>query len=430
MTRQKPLSIGVAGLGSVGSALVEFVRARPLFSPSGRSVVIGGVSARSRSRARPVDVSSLAWFDDPVELAASPEIDLFVELIGGAEGPSKQAVEAALKLGKPVVTANKALIAEHGAALAALAEAHGAPLLFEAAVMGGTPAVKMLREAMVGDDVEVVAGILNGTCNYILSEMEASGREFHEVLADAQRLGYAEADPTMDVGGFDAGHKITILAALAFGCAPTFSAAEVEGIGRIERLDIRLAKDLGYRIKLVASASRSEDGVSVRVHPALTPLDHPLAQTGGSLNALFIESRRIGRIFVQGPGAGGGPTAAAVAADISDALTGAVRPVFQAPANTLQPFTSTNSAHVLTRVYLRLLVRDEPGVIAAVSETLAGAGVSIDSFLQKPMEGVGGVPIVLTTHAAIESVISEAVRRMAALPTLLEPPRLIRIARI
>jgi homoserine dehydrogenase len=422
--------IGLAGLGTVGASLVNFLADRPRFAPGGREVRLTGVSARSRGRPRACDVSSLAWFDDPVALAASPEIDLFVELIGGAEGAARAAVETALKRGKPVVTANKALIAAHGAALAALAEANNAPLLFEAAVMGGAPAVKMLREAMVGDEVDKVAGILNGTCNYILTEMEASEREFAPVLAEAQRLGYAEADPTMDIGGFDAGHKITILAALAFGCAPTFEAAEVEGLERVELLDIRLAKDLGYRIKLIATAARSGADISVRVHPALVPLDHPLARTGGALNALFIEGRRIGRIFVQGPGAGGGPTAAAVAADIADILTGAVRPVFQAPAAGLAPFTPVDTSHVLGRAFLRLLVRDEPGVIAAVSETLAGAGVSIDSFLQKPVEGAGGVPIVLTTHAVIESVLSEAVKRMAALPVLLEPPRLIRIARI
>jgi len=422
--------IGVAGLGSVGASLVNFLIERPTFAPGGVRAVVAGVSARDRHRSRPTDVSQIPWFDDAVALAASPDIDVFVELIGGAEGVARAAVEKALQLGKPVITANKALIATHGAALAALAEANGAPLLFEAAVMGGTPAVKMLREAMVGDEVDLVAGILNGTCNYILTEMDASGREFGEVLAEAQRLGYAEADPTMDIGGFDAGHKITILAALAFGCAPTFAAAQVEGVERIELLDIRLAKDLGYRVKLVASAVRAGVGASVRVHPALVPLDHPLARTGGALNALFIEGRRIGRLFVQGPGAGGGPTAAAVAADIADAFAGARRPVFQAPAADLAPFTPVDTSHVLGRYYLRFMVRDEPGVIAAVSETLAGAGVSIDSFLQKPVEGAGGVPIVLTTHAVIESVLSEAVRRMTAVPALLEPPRLIRIARI
>ncbi len=423
--------VGVAGLGTVGAGLLNFLSDRPGFAPAGAGARVTGVSARSRTRPRPFDISNLPWFDDPVALATSDQTDIFVELIGGSDGPAKAAVEAALKAGKPVVTANKALIAEHGAELAALAEAAGVPLLFEAAVMGGTPAVKMLREAMVGDDVTAVAGILNGTCNYILTEMEGSGRSFAEVLAEAQRLGYAESDPTMDVGGFDAAHKITILAALAFGCAPTYGAAEIEGVEKIELLDIRLAKDLGYRIKLVASTAKSEDGgVSVRVHPALAPLDHPLARAGGALNALFIEGARIGRIYIQGPGAGAGPTAAAVAADIADVMTGARRPVFQKPAGELKPFTPVDAAHTTGRAYLRLLVRDEPGVIASVSETLAEAGVSIDSFLQKPVEGLEGVPIVLTTHAVAESVMAEAVRRMAALPALLQPPRLIRIARI
>ncbi len=428
--RQADWRLGVAGLGTVGGGLLDLLAERPNFAPGGACVRVTGVCARSRTATRSRDISSLPWFDDPVALAVSPDNDIFVELIGGAEGPARESVEAALAIGKPVVTANKALIAHHGAALAALAEDNGAALLFEAAVMGGTPAVKMLREALVGDTIEVVAGILNGTCNYILSEMEISGRSFSAVLGEAQRLGYAESDPTTDVGGFDAGHKISILAALAFGCAPTFSAAEIEGIESIELLDIRLAKDLGYRIKLVATASRSDAGVSVRVHPALTPLDHPLARAGGALNALFIEGRTIGRIFLQGPGAGAGPTAAAVAADIADMISGARRPVFQAPAATLRPFTQVNVAQTVGRAYVRLLVRDQPGVIAAVSETLAEAGVSIDSFLQKPIEGVGGVPIVLTTHAAPESVLTEAVRRMAALPALLAPPRVIRIARI
>jgi homoserine dehydrogenase len=377
-----------------------------------------------------VDISNLPWFDDPVALAQAQGTDIFVELIGGSDGPAKAAVEAALKAGKPVVTANKALIAEHGAELARLAEAHGVPLLFEAAVMGGVPAVKVVREALVGDEIHSISGILNGTCNYILTEMEATGRSFEDVLAEAQRLGYAEADPTMDVGGFDAAHKITILAALAFGCAPNYAAAEIEGIDQVALLDIRMAKDLGYRIKLVASAERSAHGALVRVHPTLAPLDHPLARAGGALNALFIEGERTGRIFLQGPGAGAGPTAAAVAADIADVLAGARRPVFQAPADTLALFDPVDPSKTMGRAYLRFLVKDEPGVIAAVSETLAEAGVSIESFLQKPTEGAEGVPIVLTTHAVAESVLTAAVERIAGLPAVLDRPRLLRIARI
>jgi homoserine dehydrogenase len=426
----KDWRIGIAGLGTVGAGLLGFLAERPGFAPAGGRVTVTGVSARSRSRPRPVDISSIAWFDDPVALAASPDNDLFVELIGGSDGPAKAAVEAALNAGKPVVTANKALIAEHGAELAALAESKGAPLLFEAAVMGGVPAVKMVREALVGDDIKSIAGILNGTCNFILTEMEATGRSFADVLAEAQRLGYAEADPTMDVGGFDAAHKISILAALAFGCAPTYAAAEIEGIDQVDLMDIKMARDLGYRIKLVASADRSEDGVLVRVHPSLAPANHPLAQAGGALNALFIEGARIGRIFVQGPGAGAGPTAAAVAADIADAMTSAVRPVFQAPAGSLVPFKPIDPSKMMGRAYLRFLVRDEPGVIAAVSETLAEAGVSIESFLQKPVEDAAGVPIVLTTHAVAESVLMAAVERIAELPAVLERPRLLRIAQI
>jgi homoserine dehydrogenase len=435
MSARETWRVGVAGLGTVGAGLLGFLADRPDFAPAGGRVVVTGVSARSRSRPRPFDISGLPWFDDPVALATSAETDVFVELIGGSDGPAKAAVEAALRAGKPVVTANKALIAEHGAELAVLAEAAGAPLLFEAAVMGGVPAVKMVREALVGDEIRSIAGILNGTCNYILTEMEATGRSFAEVLSEAQRLGYAEADPTMDVGGFDAAHKISILAALAFGCAPNYAAAEIEGIEGVDLLDIQLCRDLGYRIKLVASADRSPDGVLVRVHPSLAPLGHPLAQAGGALNALFIEGARTGRIFVQGPGAGSGPTAAAVAADIADVMTGATRPVFQAPAGQLTPFTPVDPAKSIGRAYLRLSVKDEPGVIAAVSETLAEAGVSIESFLQKPVENApeslkGGVPIVLTTHAVAESVLKAAIERIAGLPAVLDRPRLLRIARI
>jgi len=430
MGKGKTWRIGVAGLGTVGGGLIKFLAEKPGFAPAGGRAVVTGVSARNRSRKRDFDISGFHWFDDPVALASSRDIDIFVELVGGSDGPAKAAVEAALSHGKPVVTANKALIAEHGKELAALAEAKGVPLLFEAAVMGGVPAVKMVREALVGEQLASIAGILNGTCNYILTEMEQTGRSFADVLAEAQRLGYAEADPTMDIGGFDAGHKITILAALAFGAAPNYAEAEIDGIEQVELADIRLAHDLGYRIKLIASAETIDGGVSVRVHPALAPLDHPLAQANGALNALFIEGRRIGRIFVQGPGAGEGPTAAAVAADIADVMTGAVRPVFQAPAGELRIAPQVQGEQRQIRAYLRLLVKDVPGVIAAISETLAEENVSIDSFLQKPSHDAGEVPIVLTTHVTPEPVLLRAIQRIAALPHMLAAPRMIRIARV
>jgi homoserine dehydrogenase len=422
--------LGIAGLGTVGAALVKLVAARGDFAPAGDRVVISGVCARARTAPRGADVSGYAWFDDPVGLARSPDVDIFVELIGGPDGVARAAVEAALEAGKPVVTANKALIAHHGATLAGLAEARGVPLLFEAAVMGGTPAVKLVREALVADQIHSIAGILNGTCNYILTEMEQSGAGFSQVLKQAQALGYAEADPSTDIGGFDAAHKIVILAALAFGGAPDWGAAEVEGLEGVDLLDIRLAKDLGYRIKLVASAARSSEGVAVRVHPTLLPLDHPLARADGALNALFIQGENTGRMFLQGPGAGPGPTAAAVAADIADVLAGARRPVFQKPAARLSHVRAAAPKAMATKAYIRLIVRDEPGVIASVSETLAECGLSIDSFLQKHMEGSGGVPIVLTTHPAIESVIFDAIARIGALPTMITPPRMMRIATI
>ena len=430
VSQSKVWRVGVAGLGTVGSGLLQFLGERPDFAPAGGRVEVVGVSARSRSRPRPVDISGFQWFDDPVALASSPDVDLFVELVGGSDGPAKAAVEAALNAGKPVVTANKALLAEHGLELARLAEAKGVALAFEAAVMGGVPAVKLVREGLAGDDVESIAGILNGTCNFILTEMEASGRAFSEVLAEAQRLGYAEADPTMDVGGFDAAHKICLLAALAFGGAPNFAAAEVQGIDQIELADIRLARELGYRIKLIASASREEGGASVRVAPALAPLSHPLAQAGGSLNALFIEGRRVGRQFVQGPGAGAGPTAAAVAADIADVLAGARRPVFQRPAAELEPLVGVDPHHRSGKAYVRITVRDQPGVIAAVSEALAKAGVSIDSFLQRPVDDTGLVPIVLTTQPASQDALRDAVDHIAAIDAVVERPRTIPIARV
>jgi homoserine dehydrogenase len=424
------LRLGIAGLGTVGAGLVRLVQDRPALAPAGGSVTIAGVSARRRDGARGADISAYPWFDDPVALASDAGNDVFVELIGGAEGPAKAAVEAALAMGKPVVTANKALIARHGASLAALAEAKATPLLFEAAVMGGTPAVKMLREALVGDEVESLAGILNGTCNYILTQMESSGRGFAEVLAEAQRLGYAEADPTTDIGGADSAHKITILAALAFDSAPDWDGVAYRGVDTIELLDIRMAKDLGYRIKLLAMASREPAGISVRVHPALLPLDHPLARADGALNALFINSRLVGRLFIQGAGAGAGPTAAAVAADIADIMAGARRPVFQKPTALLRSHPRADDQARLERVYIRLVVSDRPGVVAAVSEVLAEAGVSIDSLLQKHVDDGPGVPIVLTTHDARASALAEVMNRLAALPWLLSPARMMPIARV
>ncbi len=424
--------VGLAGLGSVGIGLAGLIAARPAYPPAGGEVRLSGVSARDRTRRRERDVSHLPWFDDPVDLAVSPTNDIFVELIGGSEGPARAAVEAALEIGKPVVTANKALIALHGARLATIAERSGAPLLFEAAVMGGTPAVKLIRECLCGDEIAAISGVLNGTCNFILSRMEAAGVAFADALGEARALGYAEADPSFDVGGRDAAHKIVILAALAFGRAPSFAATAIEGIAAVDPLDIRLAGLMGYRLRLLAQAARAGEGVTTRVGPTLLPRAHPLAVVEGVTNALAIEARWSGRIVLEGAGAGGGATAAAVAADIADVIAGARRPVFQAPASRLRGWgpdgLEAAAARPAERLYVRLRVRDESGVIAAVSEVLAHEGVSIEALLQRPVDGVEGVPVAMTTHPAAPERLASALDRLAALAPLLEPPRAYPIA--
>lgn len=423
----KRMRIAIAGLGEVGGALGKLLQARAA-ARAPEAIEIVAVSARDRGRARPFDVASCRWFDDPVAMAREAPIDALVELMGGADGPAKATVEAALSRGVSVVTANKALLATHGLELARLSEETGAALCFEAAVAGGVPIVKALKEGLSANAVRSVSGILNGTCNYLLTEMEASGRAYEDVLRDAQRLGYAEADPTLDVGGFDAAHKIALLAAIAFGVTPGVDGMEIEGVDRITLLDIRLAGKLGYRIKLLAKAERSEAGVRVHVHPALLAHSHPLAGVSGPLNAVVVEADPVGRLAFTGRGAGGGPTASAVAADLMDLWHGLRRPVFGRPVAALAPApTGPGPAAVSGRVFLRLLVEDRPGVVAAVSNELAKAGVSIESFLQEPGPEAGPVPIVLTTRRAARAALDAAVKGIKSLPSLTEPPRVIPI---
>lgn len=424
---RKPWGIGVAGLGTVGAGLLNFLSENPAFAPAGGLAYVSGVSARSRSRPRPFDISKLPWFDDPVELAKSDETDLFVELIGGSDGPAKAAVEAALKAGKPVVTANKALIAEHGKELAELAEAKGVPLLFEAAVMGGVPAVKVVREALVGDEIHSIAGILNGTCNYILTQMRERGREFADVLADAQKLGYAESDPSFDIDGIDAAHKLAILAALAFGRPVAFDDVYVEGIRRISALDIAFANELGYRIKLLGLASQTEAGIEARVHPCMVPQNAPIARVDGVFNAVVAEGDFVGRVMLEGRGAGEGPTASAVVADLIDIARGRHTPVWGAAAEALSAVPSVPmSAHV-GPFYMRLMVVDRPGVIADVTAALRDHGISLESMLQRGRSPGEAVPVVLVTHETKESAMRDAVARISALGTVMEEPALIRI---
>jgi homoserine dehydrogenase len=422
----KPLSIGVAGLGTVGAGVLKLLAANGeiVAARAGRPVTVGAVSARSRGQDRGVPVDGLRWHDDPVALAADPGVDVVVELIGGSGGPARALVEAAIAAGKPVVTANKALLAVHGAAIAEMAEARGVALAFEAAVAGGIPAIKGLREGLAANRLKRVAGILNGTCNYILTVMREQGREFAEVLAEAQALGYAEADPFFDIDGVDAAHKLAILAALAFGRPVDFGAVHVEGIREVTAMDIAFAGELGYRIKLLGIAGRDDAGISARVHPCMVPVAAPIARVDGVFNAVVAEGDFVGRVMLEGRGAGAGPTASAVVADLIDIARGRHTPVWggaldAAPA---VPMERHRGAY-----YLRLMVLDRPGVIADVTGILRDQAISLESMLQRGRAPGEAVPVVLTTHDCEEAAMRAAMDRIAALDAVLEKPALIRI---
>jgi len=427
MTR--PLSVALAGLGTVGAGVLTLLRenAAIVAAHAGRPIAVTAVSARDRSRDRGIPLTGLRWYEDAVALAADPAIDVVVEVIGGSDGPARALIEAGLAAGKPVVTANKALLAVHGAALAATAERRGVALAFEAAVAGGIPVIKALREGLAANRITRVAGILNGTCNYILTVMRERGREFAEVLAEAQKLGYAEADPSFDVDGIDAAHKLAVLAALAFGRPVDFDAVHVEGIRHISALDIAFAGELGYRIKLLGIARRTEAGIEARVHPCMVPQTAPIARVDGVFNAVVAEGDFVGRVMLEGRGAGAGPTASAVVADLIDIARGRFTPVWGAASDALSHAPSVPMATHVGAYYLRLMVVDRPGVIAEVTAVLRDLGVSLESMLQRGRSPGEAVPVVLVTHETGEAGMREALRRIAALDTVLENPTLIRI---
>lgn len=424
-----PLRIGIAGLGTVGLGVVKLLAENQaiITARAGRKITVTAISARDKSRDRGVPLHDYTWHDDPLALATAPEVDVVVELIGGANGPAKALVEAALRAGRPVVTANKALLAIHGAALAQAAEASNATLAFEAAVAGGIPVIKTLREGLAGNKIDRVAGILNGTCNYILTAMRESGRDFAEILADAQALGYAEADPAFDIDGVDAAHKLAILAALAFGHQVDFAAVHIEGIRNISALDISFAEELGYRIKLLGLARQTGAGVEMRVHPAMVPRHTLLATVDGVYNAVLIEGDACGKIFLQGRGAGAGPTASAVVADVIDIARGNAIPVWGTASATLDASPALPIAQHHGAYFLRLMVLDQPGVLADVTGILRDHGISLESMLQHGRNQSASVPIVLVTHETREAAITAAIARIAALPSVLDPPALIRI---
>ena len=422
-----PLKIAIAGLGTVGGGTLRLLQqhAATLERRCGRPIVVTAVSDIERQRQ--AAVGGIPWYDDAAAMLADADADVMVELIGGAEGAARDFCERAIAGGRHVVTANKALIAHHGTQLARAAEAAGVSLGFEAAVAGGIPIVKTLREGLAGNDLGRVYGILNGTCNYILTAMREGGREFADVLAEAQALGYAEADPSFDVDGVDAAHKLAILASLAFGCEVDFGAVHIEGIRHVSPMDIQFAEELGYRIKLLGIAVRNDGGVERRVHPCMVPLSAPIAHVEGVFNAVVADGDFVDTIMQVGRGAGEKPTASAVVADIVDIARGHATPALAVPAADLRAIPAVPMEQRRGAYYIRLMVVDRPGVFADVAAALRDHQVSMEAVIQRRRAPDETVPVVMTMHETEEAAMTRALARIEALGAVVEPPRMIRI---
>jgi homoserine dehydrogenase len=425
-----PLSLGIAGLGTVGAGTVKIVQTHAdlLAARAGRPVRIVAVSARSKSRDRGVDLSAYAWEDDPVALAQRDDVDVFVELMGGEDGPAKASVEAAIAAGKHVVTANKAMLAVHGQALAEAAEAKGVALRFEAAVAGGIPVIKALTEGMAGNQVTRVMGVMNGTCNYILTRMEAEHVPYETVFEDARKLGYLEADPNLDVGGIDAGHKLALLASIAFGTKVNFAGVELEGIQRISIADIEHARDMGFCIKLLGVAKMTGRGLEQRMQPCLVPVDSPLGQLQRATNMVVIEGDAVGQVVLRGAGAGEGPTASAVMSDVMDIARGFRLPVFGQPATTLVDAPSAQSA-APAAFYVRLTLKDVPLALSKVTRALGDAGVSIDRMRQYAHSDTHA-PVLIVTHKTSRAELDVALEDIRATGVSESEPVAIRIEEV
>jgi len=426
----EPLRLGIAGLGTVGVGVVRIVRkqAEMLTARTGRRITISAVSARTRDKDRGVPISDYAWEDDPVTLATRDDVDVFVELMGGADGPAKAATEAALKAGKDVVTANKAMLAVNGQALAELAEAQGRQIRYEAAVAGGIPVIKSLLEGLAGNEFTRVMGVMNGTCNYILTRMQSAGLPYETVFEEANQLGYLEADPELDVGGIDAGHKLAILASIAFGTRVAFDAMELEGIGRITIDDIRQAADMGYRIKLLGVSRMTGRGLEQRMSPCLVPAASPLGQLEGGTNMVVIEGDSVGQIVLRGAGAGEGPTASAVMGDVCDIARGSRLPVFGQPAAGLtdaQPAASATPA----AFYLRMALQDKPGALAKIATVLGDHGISINRMRQYDHEAQTA-PVLIVTHRCVRADLDAAMKAMTATGVVEGDPVALRIEEV
>lgn len=431
MNMNKPLNIAIAGLGTVGGGVMKLLAndAALLEARAGRPLRVVAVCARDRSKARGINLGGVAWVEDATQLIEH-DVELIVELIGGSEGVAKTLVESALNKGISVVTANKALIAKHGFALAQIAETHNADLRFDAAVAGGIPIIDVMQHGIAANRFERICGILNGTSNFILSTMQKHGRDFADVLAEAQALGYAEADPSFDIDGIDTAHKLAILTTLAFGTQPQLGAISIEGIRSISAQDIRYAADLGFTIKLLGIAEQTDNGVLQRVHPCLVPQDAPIARVGGAFNAVQIEGHALGRLLLEGQGAGEKPTASSVVSDILQIARGSQTEVFTLPAAQLVPLHAAQLSQLQSRYYLRLSVRDETGVLADIASICAREGISVESLIQREHTAEEPTHIVMTTHHTGEASMQRALTAIAALHTVTQPPQMIRIQAI
>lgn len=425
-----PLRLGIAGLGTVGTGVLRMLEQNPelIAARAGREITVSAVSARTRDKDRGVDISGFGWEDDPVALAGREDVDVFIELMGGSEGSAKAATEAALAAGKDVVTANKALLAIHGQALAEAAEAKGRALRYEAAVAGGIPCVKALTEGLAGNRITRVMGVMNGTCNYILTRMEATGQGYNALFEEAGKLGYLEADPELDVGGIDAGHKLAILSAIAFGTRVDFDNVALEGIQRVTLADIRHAADMGYRIKLLGVSQISGRGLEQRMSPCLVPANSPLGQLEGGTNMVVLEGDAVEQIVMRGPGAGEGPTASAVMGDVIDIARGLRIPVFGQPASGLRAARPAMGA-VAAPYYLRMDLVDKPGAMAKIATALGDCGISIDRMRQY-QHSHGSAPVLIVTHKTTQTALNEALEEFAATGVVAGDPVAIRIENV
>lgn len=426
----KHLNVAIAGLGTVGGGVAKILlqQADLLEKRCGKKIVLKAISTRTRSKADGLNLdNNTTWYDNPLDIAADKDIDVVVELIGGAEGVALELCEKSLNAGKHFITANKALIARHGKRLAEIAESKNVSLVFEAAVAGGIPVIKALKEGLAANKFTRVSGILNGTCNYILTTMKDTGRNFEDVLQEAQELGYAEADPSFDVDGIDAAHKLSILTSIAFGVPVNFESIYIEGIREISILDINYANDLGYKIKLLGITAINDGEIQQHVYPCLVPFNHSLAKVDGVNNAVFIEGDYVGKIMLEGPGAGGGATGSAVVADIVDIASGRSAYTFGVPVASLEQRKYIGVEKRAGEYYLRIMVRDEAGILAAISEILRNENISVESIVQKPVKKGDDVNIVVITHTCTEHTVNKAIEKIAKIKGVVDKPKVLRI---